>query len=449
MDPATKAQLITAVVFCLAYLYIIIRSRHMAAALWVGVAVLVALTLLLGLDPIIKAADLFGLDERNSWRSINWNVMGIFVGTLLLAQVFIYSRVPSVLSDWLIDRSPNVCWAILGVCAVSSFISVFAANVATVLIVAPIAIELARKLKVSPAPFLIGIAIASNLQGTATLIGDPPSMLLADRYQMNFNDFFWHHGRPGIFFAVQVGAIASFVVLWFMFRRYRQPVVRMEVPKPLSWVPTVIMAVMVVGLAMGSSVDKNFLWFGGVVCVACGLAALGWLYRRDRQSAAGILKSYDWGTTLFLMGVFMMVYAMTATGLVDIAATWVSGVTDGSVLLAFVLVVGFSMVLSAFVDNIPYIAAMLPLVERMGASFSASGGGVNERMLLAYGLLIGSCLGGNITPIGASANVVAYGMLRKLGEKPTFMDFVKIGLPFTLAATAAAAAFVWIIFMWM
>jgi len=311
-----------------------------------------------------------------------------------------------------------------------------------VLIVAPIAIELAKKLDVSPAPFLIGIAISSNLQGTATLIGDPPSMLLAARYKMNFAEFFLHRGRPGIFFAVQVGALASFLVLWLMWRKYKQPVVEMPTVRARSWFPTLMMSLMVLCLALGSVVDPDFLWFGGVVCLYCGMASVLWLYVRDRSSALRILKGYDWSTTFFLMGVFTMVYGLVSTGLIDRAAEWVHAHTGDSVLMAFVAIVGFSMLLSAFVDNIPYLAAMLPLVVKLGEALQ-----LGDNMVLAYGLLIGSCLGGNITPIGASTNVVAYGMLRKMGERTSFLEFVKIGLPFTLAATAAASLFVWLVWM--
>ena len=160
-----------------------------------------------------------------------------------------------------------------------------------------------------------------------------------------------------------------------------------------------------------------------------------------------ILKSFDWSSTFFLLGVFAMVWAMVNTGVVEMAADWVTGIVSGSALLAFVIVVAFSTCLSAFVDNIPYIAVMLPLVMQLETGAPGIEP-LGRNMVLAYGLLIGSCLGGNITPIGASANVVAYGMLNKMGERTTFWDFIKIGLPFTLAATAAGSVFVWLVCMW-
>jgi Na+/H+ antiporter NhaD/arsenite permease-like protein len=123
-------------------------------------------------------------------------------------------------------------------------------------------------------------------------------------------------------------------------------------------------------------------------------------------------------------------------------ADWVCSLTGRSVAGTFLLVVGFSLVLSAFVDNVPYLAAMLPMVVALTEDL-----GLGQNMAVAYGLLIGCCLGGNITPVGASANIVAYGMLRRIGEPTSFLGYVKIGLPFTLAATLGASALVWLVWM--
>jgi len=161
------------------------------------------------------------LSPKQALLAINWNVMGIFVGTLVVADVFMESRVPAFLAEFILDRARSTRWAILLICALTSFISAFVENVATVLIVAPVALSLARKIKLNPVKIMIAIAISSNLQGTATLIGDPPSMLLGGYAKMNFMDFFFYHGKPSIFFAVQAGALASLAVLFFVFRHQR------------------------------------------------------------------------------------------------------------------------------------------------------------------------------------------------------------------------------------
>jgi len=439
-----SSMTLTVIVFVLVYLWLVLARGHRAKAIWIGIGLLFLLPLAFGGRPVVGPRDLFAFTEGGGWASINWNVIGIFAGTLIVAEAFIFSRVPARCADVLIEKSPNVGWAILSVCIFASAISAVAENVATVLIVAPIAIALARKLQVSSAPFLIGIAISSNLQGTATLIGDPPSMILAAHYQLNFNDFFWLAGRPGIFFAVQVGAVAGFAVLWLMFRRYRQPVAPMEAEQVRSWLPTAVLGVMILGLAGASWVDPHFLWFGAAVCLGAGAVSWLWFLRRAPEDALKVLRSYDWSTTCFLGGVFMMVYALDKTGAIGVAAGWVAALTGSNVLGAFVLVVAFSVLLSAFVDNVPYLAAMLPLVDAVGGQIGLPEG----NMVLAFGLLVGACLGGNVTPIGASANIVAFGLLQKTEEEPvSFLDFVKIGLPFTLAATAAAAAFLWVVWM--
>jgi Na+/H+ antiporter NhaD/arsenite permease-like protein len=438
-------MVLTVSVFVLVYLWLVVGRGHRAKAIWIGLGVLFLLPPLVGGGALMGVADLFARTEGGGWAAINWNVIGIFAGTLIVAEAFVFSRVPARLADILIDKSPNVGWAIISVCIFASVISAVAENVATVLIVAPIAMALARKLGVSSAPFLIGIAICSNLEGTATLIGDPPSMILAAHYQLNFNDFFWLSGRPGIFFAVQVGALAGFGVLYLLFRRYKQPVEQVEVEHVRSWFPTVVLALMIVGLAGSSYVDPEFLWFGAAVCMVAAAACWAWFLRRAQEDAMKVLYSYDWSTTCFLAGVFMIVYALQETGAIDVAARAVVGLTGSSVLGAFVLVVVLSVLLSAFVDNVPYLAAMLPLVDGVGTRMGLPAG----NMVLAFGLLVGACLGGNITPIGASANIVAYGLLRKEeGEaRAGFWDFVKVGFPFTLAATTAAALFLWVVWM--
>jgi Na+/H+ antiporter NhaD/arsenite permease-like protein len=437
---------LTLIVFMLLYLWLIFSRHHRAKAAWACVGALFVVPFLLGQASVLAPRDLFVLEKGGSWGSINWNVMGVFAGTMIVADAFIYSRVPTLCADLLIDRSPTVGWAILSVCALAGGISAFVDNTATVLIVAPIAIALARRLKVSAAPFVIGICICANLEGAATLIGDPPSMILASHFKLNFNDFFWLHGRPGIFFAIQAGAVAGLAVLWLMFRRYRQPVVQVEPEKVRSWFPAIVLALMVAGLACASLVDPHFRWFGAFNCLTAGAVTLAWLFLRDRQTAGRLLKALDLSTLLFLAGIFMMVHALNKTGVVQVAASHLASVMGRSVLGAFVLVVGCSMVLSAFIDNIPYVAAMLPVVSGLGHTMGIP----EESMLLPFGLLIGTCLGGNITPIGASANVVGYGLLHKVEPgSVSFLGFVKIGLPFTLAAVSAGALFLWVVWMWL
>ena len=366
--------------------------------------------------------------------------MGIFVGMLAVADVLMLSRVPAYLAEIIVNRARNTAWSILFICVLTSFISAFVENVATVLIVAPIAISLAKKLKINPLNMMVAIAISSNLQGAATLIGDPPSMLLGGFARMNFSDFFFYQGRPSIFFAVQLGALASFFVLYFIFRKHKEKVMLVPVEKVKSWVPAGILALLIMALAALSFLGANFSSAAGILCVIFGVISLFWQKIAEKGSIIRGLKGLDWETAFFLAGIFIIVGALTITGWIDTFSGFLSGLTGQNIFLGYTLIVIISVVISAFVDNVPFLAAMLPVAMSMSAKL-----GINPTLFL-FGLLIGASLGGNITPIGASANIVACGLLKKEGYRVSFRDFMKIGVPFTLAAVLAAYLFIW--FIW-
>jgi Na+/H+ antiporter NhaD/arsenite permease-like protein len=376
---------------------------------------------------------------KQAFLSINWNVMGIFVGTLIIADIFMESRVPAYLAEIIVDKAKSTAWSIIFICILTGFISAFVENVATVLIVAPIAISLARKLKINPMNMMIAIACSSNLQGTATLIGDPPSMLLGGFAKMNFMDFFFFQGRPSIFFAVELGAFTSFFVLYFIFRRHKEKVELLVVEKVKSWVPTVILITLIFLLAISSFFDTGFTFMAGILCMIGGIIAIIWEKFVNKSSIVEGLKSLDWETTFFLMGIFILVGSIALTGWIEIISNFLSGLVGSNLFLGYTLIVFIAVFLSAFIDNVPFLAAMLPVAISMSDKLK-----INPSLFL-FGLLIGTSLGGNITPIGASANIIACSLLKKEGYHVSFKDFMKIGLPFTLAAVTAAYLFIWVI----
>ena len=392
----------------------------------------------------VAGALLLVMSGALSWReaiiAVNWNVMGIFIGTLVIADSFMDSRVPAYLAERIVNHSKNTCWAILWICMLSSFISAFVENVATVLIMAPIALALARKLKIDPTNMLIAIAISSNLQGTATLIGDPPSMLLGGFAKMNFMDFFFYQGRLSIFFAVQLGAVVSFAVLYALFRKHHEKAEIVAVEKVRSWVPTAILVLLIVVLACSSFFDPGFSSLAGRICMVFAIATVIWEKWTNQKSIHKGVRALDWDTTFFLMGIFIIVGSITANGWIERIAQALCGIIGTNIFIGYTLLVFLAVALSAFIDNVPFLAAMLPVAITISDKLQ-----INPSLLL-FGLLIGASLGGNITPIGASANIVACGLLKKEGYPVRFGHFVKIGLPFTLAAVMAAYLFVW--FVW-
>ncbi|MCE5256041.1 MAG: TRAP transporter large permease subunit [Spirochaetaceae bacterium] len=374
---------------------------------------------------------------------INWNILLIYIGSLILAELFIYSRVPAFLADRIVERSPTLGLAIVIILFMTGLISAFVENVATVLLMAPIMLEIAKKLKMNPAPFMIGLAVMANLQGTATLVGDPPSMIFANYAGYSFNDFFVYNGKPSIFFAVQIGAIAGALYFYFIFRKLDREKLDLPEEKVITWVPTVLMVTMIAGLGIISGLSTGGVHASsGVFCLALGLIGLAWLALVRKEKPAFIkdlVKGLDWETILFLVGIFVVIGTLTSTGILDDLAAWLGRIIAGRVTLGFVLIVLISVLISGFVDNVPYIIAMLPVAAQLATSLNI------PKELYMFGLLIGSCMGGNLTPFGASANVAAIGLSKKAGGPVKFMDWLKLAGPFTILTTAASSLFIYLI----
>jgi Na+/H+ antiporter NhaD and related arsenite permeases len=416
-------KILVIAIFLIAYTLLVVKKGHPFIILGGAIAALFAFRC---------------LAPGEALASINYNVLGVFWGTMVLSTLFINSAVPAYLATRLVDRSKNVGLAMLSVCLLAGFISAFVENVATVLIVAPIAFEVAKKLKSNPVPFLIGIAVSANLQGCATMVGDSCSIILALSSGMSFMDFFWMKGKPGIAFAVELGAVASFYVLYLLFKKYRQPVVMIEEVKVKTWFPTVLLTVMMLSLAASSFIKNKHPYTVAFICITYGVIGLVWHELKHKESIS-LVKDLDWHTFFFLIGIFVLVGTLSQRGIVDDIANFIIKHTQGNQFIAFTIIIWLSVLLSAFIDNIPYTIAMIPVAKLVAQSL-----GVAPELFL-FGLLIGTSLGGNITPIGASANVVAVGLLRKNGHHVKFMDFVKIGLPFTLAAVSVAYIFLWVV----
>jgi Na+/H+ antiporter NhaD/arsenite permease-like protein len=380
------------------------------------------------------------MSPKEALLAINWNVMGIFVGTLAVADIFMASRVPAYLAELIVDKAKNTAWAILFLCFMTGFISAFVENVATVLIVAPVALSLAKKLQINPTNLMIAIAVSSNLQGAATLIGDPPSMLLAGYAKMNFGDFIVYQGKPSIFFAVELGALASLVVLYVIFRHHREKTTLVMSEQVRSWTPPTLLVMLIVALAASSFLDAGFSYMAGILCMVFGIISLLWKRFAHKGSIRQTIKSLDWDTTCFLASIFILVGSITRNGWIEVISNALSGLVGENILFGYTLLVFVAVVVSGFVDNVPFLAAMLPVALSMAHTLQV------HPALFLFGLLIGASIGGNITPIGASANIVACGLLKKEGHKVTFGRFMKIGIPFTLVAVGTAYLFTW--FVW-
>ncbi len=375
--------------------------------------------------------------------AIDFNVLMMIAGTMGIVALFIESRMPELLADLIMEKVKNVQWAAVALALFAGIISAFVDNVATVLMIAPVALEICKKLKTNPVPFIIGIAVSSNLQGAATLVGDTTAIMLGSALDMSFMDFFIYKGKPGMFFAVEFGAVLSAIILYFLFRKEKAPIPRTgERTKVNDYVPSVLLVGTIFLLIVASFIENKPAVTNGLICLS--LMAIGIVYnffRKKNLTAITMpIKSIDFETIGLLFGLFLMIGAISEQGVIDAAANLLAKAGGGNVFVLYTFVVWGSVLISAFIDNIPYVATMIPVIGGLAAALNI------DPTVLYFGLLSGATLGGNCTPIGASANITGIGILRKEGYTVKNSDFFKIGIPFTLAAIIPAYAYLWLIF---
>jgi Na+/H+ antiporter NhaD/arsenite permease-like protein len=411
------------------YLGLLIFSKYRAYIAFGSAAIFVAL----GALPLGKV-----------FSEVDWNVIMMIAGTMGTVALFIESRMPARLADLIINRVPNVKWAIIALSMFAGIISAFVDNVATVLMVAPVALGIAKRLKISPVPSIIAIAIASNLQGAATLVGDTTSILLGGAAHMTFADFFFLNGKVSMFWIVQIAAIAATIVLWIQMRKYKQRITNIEPEVVQDYFPTILLLGTIALLILASFFAKAMpADINGYICV--GVFLIGLLRGVIAEKGLGVIKrsikEIDFFTLLLLASLFVVIGSIRNVGVIDMIADFFQTVSKGNLFLMYTLIVWFSVLISAFIDNIPYVATMLPVVAAINV-----GMGMQGSYLLFFGLLCGATLGGNLTPIGASANIAGLGILRKEGYEVSVGTYMKMSVPYTLAAVTTGYILIW--FIW-
>ncbi|HRY77778.1 MAG TPA: SLC13 family permease [Candidatus Izemoplasmatales bacterium] len=434
-------MILALILFLATYVLLLVYSKYRAYIALGAALVFILFTYIPINSWLFGIPDIAYMPIEDIFKTIDWNVILMIFGTMGIVSLFIESKMPALMADKIIQKAPNVTWAIIALSVLSGLISAFVDNVATVLMVAPIALTICKKLKINPVPSLIAIAIASNLEGAATLVGDTTSVLLGSQANMDFFDFFIFQGKIGLFFIVQVGfLIATFVLKKLLGQTKEKPLLDSETVVK-DFFPTYLMVGVIVLLILASFLPNKPNETNGYICV--GLMLIGTLQKaivsRDKKVFVSTFKAVDYFTLLLLAGLFIVIQSLNNAGVITAIGQLISTVASGNVFIAYTIIVWVSVLLSAFIDNIPYVLTMLPV-----AAMIATDLGVSPEVLY-FGLLIGATLGGNMTPIGASANITAIGILRKDGFEVKTWDFMRLGIPYTLAAVTSGYLLTWLI----
>lgn len=388
---------------------------------------------------------------KQALGEIDWNVLMMIAGTMGTVYLFIESKMPQLMSDVLISKMPNVKWAIVCLSLFAGIVSAFVDNVATVLMIAPVALAFCKKVNISPVPSIICIAISSNLQGAATLVGDTTSILLAKAANLDFSDFFVDNGHVGMFWVVEAGAIVSAFIILFMFRKEDEKIEFNSRTKVEDKFPTFLLVGTIVLLIAASFIPyKDSATEGrfykpditnGLICIGFFLIGLlrEIIFKKNYKIVKDSLKEIDYYTIALLTGLFVVIGGIKSAGVIDVIGNGIAKLGSGSQFIIYTIIVWISVILSAFIDNIPYTATMLTIVPVIAADMGM------DPKLLYYGLLCGATLGGNLTPIGASANIAGIGILKKEGYEVKATTFMKYGVPFTLSAVVTGYLLIWLI----
>lgn len=413
-------EIISIVIFLLVMVAIVSEKVHRAAASLAG-AVILLVTHVLTVDSAIEHVDV--------------NTIGVLVGMMLFVAVVKNSGLFEYIAIKSAKLTHGKPWAIMAVFAIiTAALSAFLDNVTTVLLVGPMTLAITSILKVNPVPFLLTQILASNMGGTATLIGDPPNIMIGSEAGLGFADFILNTAP-----VIVIIMAASLLCFYLMFGRKlkvsddaMQAVMELDENRAIKDKSLLIKSVVMIGLVV-----IGFMFHSSLGMESCTIALLAAVIMMivGKQDVEDVIMGVEWSTILFFIGLFVVVGGMEENGVIDQLATLLIGMTGGNMVLTMLIILWVSAIVSSFLDNIPFVATLIPMILAIQAE---SGMDVTP---LWWALSLGACLGGNGTLIGASANVVLSGISNKNGYPITFMSYLKVGFPMMILSVAISMVY--------
>jgi len=426
-------------IFLVAYAVIISEKIHKTVVAVFGAGLMLVLN-------ILQQHEAFHVEEFG----VDWNVIFLLISMMVIINlmrptgVFEYIAIKSAKLG---RGDPFRIMAIFAV--VTALLSALLDNVTTVLLITPVTLLIADALEVDAVPYLISCALASNIGGTATLIGDPPNIMIASKAHLNFMDFIYHLAPIVVF--IMVVYIMLIKLIWGKKMKTREELKKriMEMKENEAIKDTVMLkkSLFVLATVLTGFIFHGMLHYQPATVALFGAGLL--LLLSNTHEPHHILAEVEWPTIFFFIGLFVIVGGVVKVGLIKWMSLKVLDITHGNLFSTSMVIMWFSAFASAIVDNIPYVATMNPLVANMAGQLWPGLSGTQllhhpDLMPVWWSLALGACLGGNGSAIGASANVIVVGISEKTGKKISFMKFMAYGMPIMIATVMISMVYVWI-----
>ena len=413
------------IVFICTYIFIILGVINRTVVAFVGSMAM----LLLG-----------AINPEEAFRAIDFDTVGLLVGMMIIVGITRSTGVFEFLAIKAAQKVKGEPIRILSaLCLITAVFSAFLDNVTTVMLIIPVTFAIARQLKISPIPFLMAIIITSNIGGTATLVGDPPNIMISGFTGLGFMDFLSNLAPVVLVIYIVTVSIIKFIFKHQMLTSpaHKERILRLKATDEIKDGVLLFKCLFVILLTvMGFILHQQIKLEPAFIAIV----GAGFLLLITRNSLLKSLMYVEWSVIIFFVSLFVMVGALDKIGVFERLARMSLDITGGSILSASLIILWLSAISSAFVDNIPFVAAMIPIIQDMGRL-----GGINDITFLWWSLSLGSCLGGNGTAIGASANVVVISMAEKRGIHISFIDYMKFAFPLMILSIVISTGY---LFFW-
>ena len=418
---------IAVTIFVIAYVLIISEKVHRTIVGIVGAMLMI----------------IFGiLSQETAIHHIDFNTLGLLMGMMIIVNITAETGVFNYMAIWAAQKvKANPMKLLLALATLTAVCSALLDNVTTVLLTVPVTFSITSQLKVDVKPFLMAQILASNIGGTATLVGDPPNIMIGSSVGLSFMDFIMNLTLP---------AIVIFIVTVFILEalygkslhttpELQAQVMKLNPAKQIADKGLLKRCLFVLALTMSLFVAHSALGLESATAAMTGAGLLLLLtYTRDEEMIAKVLSKIEWLAIFFFAGLFILVGALVETGVIKMLAAEAVALTQGSVEATAILILWMSAIASAFIDNIPFVATMIPLIKDMGQM------GLSNLEPMWWSLALGACLGGNGTIIGASANVVVASLAAQHGRQISFIGFMKVAFPCMILSIILSTAYVYL-----